>query len=137
MKPIFFVVSHLFQYVLPKRSRIYLFSFLWIYNDQSLCYKFTQIYFIKSSNDKTLLSTILTNQNKKYLFPTFIIPKCFKFCIQFNTNPMENTMVSKWNLNKNEYTFLCFHDKLYLFILDIFSSNFLYKIPYIHHLIRK
>jgi hypothetical protein len=54
-------------------------------------FEYTMIYFIKFS----ILNTILTNQIQKYLLPTFIIPKFFKFCIQLNINPMENTMVSK------------------------------------------
>ncbi len=37
----------------------------------------------------------IVSQIQKYLFLTFIIPKFFKFCIQFNTNPMESITVSK------------------------------------------
>jgi len=36
--------------------------------------------FIKFSNEKVGLNTILTSQFQTYLFPTFIIPKFLKFC---------------------------------------------------------
>jgi hypothetical protein len=62
---------------------------------RSLCYNFTQIYFIKFSNEKVFLNTILANQIQKFLFPIFIIPKFLEFYIHLHTNPMESTMVSK------------------------------------------
>jgi hypothetical protein len=68
--------------------------------EYSLCYNFTQTYFIKFFNEKILLNTMSISQIQNYLFPTFIIAKFFKFCIQININPMESTMVSKWDLNK-------------------------------------
>jgi hypothetical protein len=78
-------------------------------------------------NEKVLLNTILANQIQKYLFPTFIIPKFFKLCIQQNTNSMESTMVSKWNLSKNWIYFLFFCENLSLFKFDFFCQLFLYK----------
>jgi hypothetical protein len=120
-------VSNIFY---QRKSKIYLFSFLWIYND--FYHYFTHIHFIKCFNEKILLNTISANQIQKYLFPTFIIPKLFKFCIQLNTNPMENTMVSKWNLSKNWIYFLMFSWKFVLFKLDFFCQLFLYKIPCFH-----
>jgi hypothetical protein len=58
-------------------------------------YNFTLIYFIRFSNEKVFLNTILTNRIQEYLFPTFTIPKLVKFYIQLNINAMESTMVSK------------------------------------------
>jgi hypothetical protein len=56
-----------------------LFIFLPLNIQWSLCYNFTQIYFINFSNEKAFLNTILTSQIQKYLFPTFIIPKFLNF----------------------------------------------------------
>jgi len=56
----------------------------------------------------------------------------FQFCIQLNTNPMENTMVSKWNLSKNWIYVLMFSWELSFFQLDFFCQLFLYKIPHFH-----
>jgi len=136
LKPIFLQCNICFSMFYQREVKFIYFPSFEYTNDQSLCYNFTQIYFIKSSNEKVLLSTILTNQIQKYLFATFIIPKFFKFCIQFYTNPMENTIVSKWNLNKNESTCVFMKNCIFLYLI-FFHQLFLYKIPCIHHLIRK
>jgi len=53
------------------------FVFLW---DNGLCaINFIHVYFIKVSNKNVGLNTILTNWFQTYLFPTFIIPKFWKF----------------------------------------------------------
>ncbi len=111
------------KYIQPKR-KWNLFICLLLNIKWSLCYNFTQIYFIKFSNEKVLLNTILTSQIKKYLFLTFIIPKFLKFCIQLNINPMESTMVLEWNLNKIWIYFLCFCQKLSHFLLHFKSRTF-------------
>ncbi len=120
------------KYILPKRKKK-LFIFLPLHIQWSLSFNFTQIYFIKFSNEKILLNTILASQIQKHLFPTFIIPIFFKFCIQLNTNPMESTMVSKWNLSKNWIYFYVFLWKTIYFLTWYFFVNlFLYKIPWFH-----
>ncbi len=90
----------------------------------SLCYNFIQTYFIQIFIEKVLLNTILTSQIQKYLFPTFIIPKILKFCIQFNINPMECIIISKWNLNKIWIYFLVFLLKSISFLFHFSSRTF-------------
>jgi hypothetical protein len=48
-----------------------------------LCYNFIHVYFIKFSNEKVGLNTILTSQFQTYLFSTFIIPNVLKICNLF------------------------------------------------------
>jgi hypothetical protein len=43
-------------------------------------YTYIHVYFIKISNEKVGLNTILTNQFQTYLFLIFIIPIFLKFC---------------------------------------------------------
>ncbi len=61
-----------------------------------LCYNFIHVYFIKFSNEKVCLNTILTNQFQTYLFPTFIIPIFLKFCNWFPTNPIDDSIATDW-----------------------------------------
>jgi hypothetical protein len=89
-----------------------------------LCYNFIHVNFIKISNEKVSLNTILTNQFQTYLFPTFIIPKFLKFCSWFTINPIEVSIVSKWNLNKIWIYFLMFLLKTVSFLTWCFFSNF-------------
>jgi hypothetical protein len=62
---------------------------------------------------------------KKYLFPTFIIAKFHKFCIQLKINPMESTMVSKWNLNRIWIYFFVFLSKNYFIFYSILDQGHL------------
>ncbi len=110
MKPSFYnvtFVSSMCQVYFTK-EKVKLFIFLPLNIQWSLCYNFTQIYFIKFSM-------------KKYLFPIFVISKFLKICIQFNIKAMESTMVSKWNLNKIWIYFLVFLLK----IISFFSNSLL------------
>jgi len=91
----------------------------------SLCYNFIHVYFIKFSNEKAGLNTILTNQFQTYLFPTFIIPKILKFFSWFTINPIEGSIVSKGNLSKLWIYFLVFSWKTVSFLTWFFFSNFL------------
>jgi hypothetical protein len=102
----------------------------------SLCYNFIHVYFIKFSNEKVGLNTLLTNQFQTYLFFTFIIPKFLKFCSWFKINPIEGSIVSKWNYIKFESTFLCFM-KNYFFNLIFFWQLFLYILPCFHPILVK
>jgi hypothetical protein len=70
------------------------------------------------------LNTILTSQFQTYLFLTFIIPKFLKFCNWFTINPIEGSIVSKWNLSKIWIYFLAFSWKCFLFFNLIFSATF-------------
>jgi hypothetical protein len=135
LKPTFcsvtFVSSICQVYSTKDRVKLYLLCFFWIYNN--LYVITSQIYSIRFSNKKVLLNTILANLIQKYLSSTFIIPNFFKFFIQFNTNPMESTMVSKWNVNKKWIYYLAFLWKINPFLnLISFHTTFLYKIPCFH-----
>jgi hypothetical protein len=92
----------------------------------SLYYNFTHVYFIKFSDEKVGLNTILTNQFQTYLFPTFIIPIFLKFCNWFTINPIEGLVVSKWNLNKIWIYFLVFSRKTSSFLTWYFFNNVFY-----------
>jgi hypothetical protein len=121
-----FVSSMCQVYSTKEKVKLYLLCFFWIYND--LYVIASQIYSIKFSNEKILLNTILASQIQKYLSPTFIIPIFFKTFIQFNTNPMESTMVSKWNICKNWIYFLVFLWKINPFLnLIFFHKHFCIK----------
>jgi hypothetical protein len=91
-----------------------------------LCYNFIHVYFIKFSNGKIGLNTILTNQFQPYLFTTFIIPKFLKFCSWFTISPIEGSIVSKWNLSKIWFIFLCFREKLPFFLIWYIFSHFFF-----------
>ncbi len=90
----------------------------------SLCYNFIHAYFIKFSIEKIGLNTILTSQFQTYLFPTFIIPKFLKFCSWFTINPIEGSIVSKWNVSKIWIYFLVFLWKTAYFLTWYFFGNF-------------
>ncbi len=90
----------------------------------SLCYNFIHVYFIKFSNEKVGLNTILTNQFQTYLFPTFIIPKFLKFCSWFIINPIGGSIVFKWNLSKIWIYFLVLSWKTTYFLIWWFFGNF-------------
>ncbi len=92
----------------------------------SLCYKFIHVYFIKFSNENIGLNTILTIQFQTYLFLTFIIPKFLKFCSWYPINPIEGSIVSKWNLSKIWIYFLVFSWKIAFFLTWYFFNNFFY-----------
>jgi hypothetical protein len=89
-----------------------------------LCYNFINVYFIKFSNEKVGLNTILTNLFQIYLFLTFVISKFSKFCNWFTINPIEGWIVSKWNLGKIWIYFLVFSWKITFFYIDIFLTTF-------------
>jgi len=96
-----------------------------------LCYKFINAYFIKFSNEKISLNTILTNQFQIYLFSTFIISK-------FTINPVKGSIVSKWNLSKIWIYFLVFSWKTTFFLYWYFFDNFLkYILPCFHLMAQK
>jgi hypothetical protein len=97
----------------------------------SLCYNFIHVYFSKFSNKKVGLNTILNSQFQTYLFPTFIIPKFLKFCSWFTINPIEGSIVSKWNLTKIWIYFLVFLWKFAFSLTWYFFSNFFYILYYI------
>jgi hypothetical protein len=90
----------------------------------SLCYNFINIYFIKFSNEKVLLITILTGQFQTYLFLTFIIPIFLKLCSWFTINLIEGSIVSKWNLSKIWTYFLMFLWQTTSFLTWYFFDNF-------------
>jgi hypothetical protein len=92
----------------------------------SLCYNFIDVYFIKFSNEKVGLNTILTSQFQTYLFPTFIIPKFLKFCSWFIINPIEGSIVSTLNISKIWIYFLLFSWKIASFLTWYFFDNFLF-----------
>jgi hypothetical protein len=99
----------------------------------SLCYNFIHVYFIQFANEKVGLNTILISQFKTYLFLTFIIPKFLKFCIWFTINPIEGSIVSKWNLNKILNLLPCVFLKICLFLnLIFFQQLFLYTLQCFH-----
>ncbi len=89
----------------------------------SLCYNFIQVYFIKFLNEKVGLKAILISQFQMHLFLTFIIPKFLKFCSWFSINPIEDSIVSKWNLSRIRI-FFCVFMKKYFFLNMIFFSTF-------------
>ncbi len=91
-----------------------------------LCYNFIHVYFIKFSTEKVGLNTILTGQFQTYLFPTFIILKFLKFCSWFTINPIEGSIVSKWNLSKIWIYFFMFSWKIAFFLSSYFFGNFFY-----------
>jgi hypothetical protein len=70
------------------------------------------------------LNTILTDQFQTYLFLTFIIPIFLKFCSWFTINPIEGSIVSKWNLIKLRIYFLAFSWKNASFLIWYLFSNF-------------
>jgi hypothetical protein len=113
----FQVCNICFKYVssisYQRESMIYLFSFLWIYNDLYVItsHKSISLNFLMKNTSKHHIAS----QIQKYLFLTLIIPKNFKFCIQLDTNQMESIMVSKWNLSKNWIYFLVFSWKTVFF----------------------
>jgi hypothetical protein len=117
-----------------RESKVYLFIFLPLNIKLSLCYHFTQIYFIKVFNEKVFFNTILISQIQKYLFFTFNISKFIKFCIQLNINPMKSTMVSKWNLNKIWIYFLVFLSKKFnvLFHYNLRKFNYIFYNVFTH-----
>jgi hypothetical protein len=99
----------------------------------SLCYNSTNVYFIKFFNENVGLNTILTIQFQTYLFPTFIIPKFLKFCSWFIINPIEGSIVSKWNLSKIWIYFLVFLWKIASFLTwYFFVQFFLYTLLCFH-----
>ncbi len=110
------------KYIIPKKKLI-CFLVMPLNIQWCLCYNFIHVYFIKISNEKLGLNTILTNQFQTYLFLTFIIPKFLRFCSWFTISPIEGLIVSKWNLSKI-WIYLCFCEKYLFFKLDIFSSTF-------------
>jgi hypothetical protein len=97
-----------------------------------LYYNFIHVYFIKFSNEKVGLNTILTSQFQTYLFFTFIIPFFLKFYSWFTINPIEGSIVSKWNSSKIWIYFFCFCEKLPFFQLNIFSTTFFIYLPCFH-----
>jgi len=102
----------------------------------SLCYNFIYVYFIKFSNEKVGFNTILSSQLQMYLFPTFIIPIFSKIYGSFTINPIEGSIVSKWNLSKIWIYFLVFFWKTTSFLTWYFFINFfLYTLPCFHHTI--
>jgi hypothetical protein len=66
-------------------------------NTMIFMYIYIHVYFIKFSNEKVGLNTILTSQFQTYLFPIFIIPIFLKICSWFIINPIEGSIVSKLN----------------------------------------
>jgi hypothetical protein len=60
--------------VYPTKEKINLFLVKPLNIQWALCYNFIHVYFIKFSNEKVGLNTILISQFQTYLFPTFIIP---------------------------------------------------------------
>ncbi len=92
----------------------------------SLSYNFIHIYFTKFYIEKVGLNTILTSQFQTYLFPTFIIPKFLKVCRWFTINPIQCSIVSKWNLSKIRIYFLMFSWKIASFLTWYFSHNFFF-----------
>jgi hypothetical protein len=90
----------------------------------SLCYNFIDVYFIKFSNEKVGLKTRLTNEFQTYLFPTFIIRKFLKFYSWFTINPIEGSIVSRWNLIKFRNYFLVFSWKATSFLIWYFLTTF-------------
>jgi hypothetical protein len=85
---------------------------------------FIHVYFIKLSNGKIGLNTILTNQFQTYLFTTFIIPKFLKICNWFTINLIEGSIVSKWNLSKIWIYIFVFLWETTSFLTWYFFNNF-------------
>jgi hypothetical protein len=78
----------------------------------------------KCFNEKVGLNTILISQFQTYLFTTFINLNFLKFCSWFIINPIEGSILSKWNLNKIWIYFLVFAWKIASFLPWYFFSNF-------------
>ncbi len=109
-----------------RKSKIYIFSFHWIYND-----------FYVISSHKTITLNFLM---KMYFWTPYWLVKLKNTCSllllfqsfsNFVFNLMESTIVSKSNLSKN-WIYLCFCEKLFLSKLDFFHQFLLYKIPCFH-----
>ncbi len=90
------------------------------------CYNFIHVYFIKFSNEKVGLNTMLISQIQTYLFPTFIIPNFLKFCNWFTINPIEGSIVSKQNWSRIWIYFLVFLWKNAFFLTWNFFGNFFF-----------